>query len=56
MITLIVLALLGLCIYIAVNPEDFVHKSNRVFMRIGHTLGYIIEMLNPIVKVRNDKK
>ena len=56
MITLFILALLGLCIYIAVNPERFVHESNHMFMRLGHTLGYIFEMLNPIVKVKNDKK
>lgn len=56
MITLFILALLGLCIYIAVNPEEFVHKSNHMFMRLGYTLGYIFEMLNPIVKVKNDKK
>ena len=56
MITLFILALLGLCIYIAVDPKGFAYSTNRVLMRLGHTLGYIVEMLNPIVKVRNDKK
>lgn len=56
MITLFILALLGLCIYIAVNPERFVHETNHVFMRLGYILGYIVEMLNPVVKVKNDKK
>ena len=56
MITLFILALLGLCIYMAVNPEGFVHESSHMFMRLGYTLGYIFERLNPVVKVKKNKK
>lgn len=56
MVTVIILALLGLCIYIAADPKGFAYETNRVLMRVGRTLGYIVETLNPFVKSKNNKK
>lgn len=55
MVTLIILALLGLCIYIAVDPKGFAYETNRVGMKIGRMLGYIVGALTPCVKTKNKK-
>ena len=55
MITAFILALLGLCIYIAADPKGFAYETNRVLMKIGRTLGYVVGALTPCMKTKNKK-